>query len=784
MEKVRILIVEDDNSLREVLAELMSEQGYEVEAVSSGEQALKKAMEVAFDLVVTDIRMEGMSGLEALEQMKQHQPDIGSLVVTGYSTEADSIRAIRLGVGEYLKKPFDLSDFIGAVETLLEKRRQAIALSNKERTSERLIGWAVKTLNRVFDGELESNQTQNWTLGALEASELAITVADEMELSQSILEQVGNAVLYLALDKRLELDSLEFPNEALTPATRRIISLVEQPEDQELPMSARIAQAALALLTGEQDKADPQLWERLQTAKEVTETQEGNPATNQDQELGRQRRGLLSLARALEGGRPEGAREAYSKVLEQPGHSREGVEAYVGLARLAQRAGDKATAQSHCETAVEAAAQVGPVTLAWSTLRAGLLIVLENESLGQSWIRTADKTMGELRIASGKALTSLALQAYAGEGTNKLAASIQTLLSPENLPDLAENGYWLIPYFLELSTNNEDELLERILAKLARECTRQFQFQLQRNSEPKARLAGVQALAIAGGQVAEEALSELTRDPDPQVRQAANRALEERKGANPLPLLRIFTLGAFEVYLGDTRLDGKWRGKQLSYLLAFLSIQAERGVTEDVVVDAFWPKDALKGKKNLSSAISHLRKHLRSPDGKEDYLVRNQMGLRLNPNTPRWHDTEELDKLCDAVKEHAKAGRKQKALECGGQITRLYRGPFLEGCYMEWAVLTRDRLERSVAEALRMLAQFTLELERYQETAEYARQVLELDPCSQEGHLALMKAHLGLGRPEEAVRQYERCQTKLARELDMEPSIAILETYQRARLSI
>ena len=90
----------------------------EVEAVSSGEQALTKAMEVAFDLEVTDIRMEGMSGLEALEQMKQHQPDIGSLVVTGYSTEADSIRAIRLGVGEYLKKPFDLSDFLAAVEAL------------------------------------------------------------------------------------------------------------------------------------------------------------------------------------------------------------------------------------------------------------------------------------------------------------------------------------------------------------------------------------------------------------------------------------------------------------------------------------------------------------------------------------------------------------------------------------------------------------------------------------------------------------------------------------------
>ena len=787
VETVRILIVEDDNSLRAVLAELMSEQGYEVEAVGSGEEALKKAMDVAFDLVVTDIRMEGMSGLEALEQMKQHQPDIGSLVVTGYSTEADSIRAIRLGVGEYLKKPFDLSDFLAAVETLLERRRQALALSAKERASERVIGWAVARLNQALDQELPGNPL-SWTVSAHQTAELAATVATEMELPPHVVDQVKNACLVVALERRLEASSLNIPYEALSPGTRRNVTLATGSSgDDSPPMSARIVAAALALAEGEEGPGDdPEIWERIQTARKLSEQYQEPEDELKELESGRKRRGLLSLGRALEGGHMEGAREAYQRVLAEPGASRESVEAHLGLVRIAQRSDDSQSLVRHAREGVAMAAEVGPVTMAWTNLRAGLLTVKEDSSLGVGWIQQADRFMDELRIPSGKALTSLALHAHAGSDTGKLNASLSTLLAPEAVSDLAENGFWLIPYLLELPIKelpSDVELVERTLARLARECSRQFQFQLRTQRSPRARLAAVNALAVAGGQIAEETLSLLSQDPDPEVRQAATRALEERKGANPAPLLRILTLGAFEVYLGEERLDGKWRGKQLSYLMAFLASQGEKGATEDAIIDAFWPKDAVKGKKNLSSAISHLRKQLRGSDGR-DYLVRNSLGLAISSELPRWHDTEELEKLCDEVNQSARSGERQTALSKGGQISRLYRGPFLEGCYMEWAVFLRGQLEQKVVGTLLLLCQLTLENERFQETIEYSQQALELDPCSQEAHQALMKAYLGLGRPEQAVRQFESCQTTLKKELGMEPAIALLELHTRAKLSL
>lgn len=786
VDAVRILIVEDDKTLRAVLAELMSEQGYEVEAVGSGEEALTKAMEVAFDLVVTDIRMEGMSGLEALEQMKQHQPDIGSLVVTGYSTEADSIRAIRLGVGEYLKKPFDLSDFLAAVETLLERRRQALALSAKERASERVIGWSVSMLNRALDQELPVNPL-SWSLSASQTAELAATVATEMELSAHVVDQIKNACLVVALEQRLE--NLDLPYEALSPGTRRNVALTTgAPTEgaEPLPMSARIVSASLALARGESDSAaDPEIWERLQTAQRLAESAQSPDEELKELESGRKRRGLLSLGRALEGGHLEGARQAYRRVLAESGASRESVEAHLGLVRIAQRSADEVALMEHAREAVVMAAEVGPVTMAWTNLRAGLLAVKQEEEQGVNWIRQADRFMEELRIPSGKALTSLALHAFAGKSSGKLGPSLATLLAPENLSDLAENGFWLIPYLLELGDLGEEgkELVERTLARLARECSRQFQFQLRSQRSSAARRAAVQALAVAGGQIAEETLSLLTQDPDPEVRQAANRALEGRKGANPAPLLRILTLGSFEVYLGEERLDGKWRGKQLSHLMAFLAAQGEKGATEDTIIDAFWPKDAVKGKKNLSSAVSHLRKQLRGSDGR-DYLVRTAAGFALSSELPRWHDTEELEKLCDEVQNRARSGEKVAAISKGGQISRLYRGPFLEGCYMEWAVFLRDQLEQKVLSSLLTLSQITLESERFQETMEYTQQVLELDPCLQEAHQLLMKAYLGLGRPEQAVRQFEACQAILRKELGMEPAIALLELHTRAKLSL
>ena len=134
MDSARVLVLEDDPDFREMLVRLLAKEGYSVDGAAKGIEALELARKTEYDLVITDIRLEGLDGLATLSKLMQSQPYIGSLVMTGYSNEEDSIRAVRLGVGDYLRKPFRLDDFVGAVRRLITDGMRKKALQ-KERTS-------------------------------------------------------------------------------------------------------------------------------------------------------------------------------------------------------------------------------------------------------------------------------------------------------------------------------------------------------------------------------------------------------------------------------------------------------------------------------------------------------------------------------------------------------------------------------------------------------------------------------------------------------------------------
>lgn len=115
---MRILLLEDDANLRETVAEALEDEGYTVLAVGRGTEAVEASQRQLFDLMVTDVRMEGMNGLEALEQVQLQQPGIASLVMTGYACEEDLKRARRLAT-TVLRKPYDLQvmlDFVSGLK--------------------------------------------------------------------------------------------------------------------------------------------------------------------------------------------------------------------------------------------------------------------------------------------------------------------------------------------------------------------------------------------------------------------------------------------------------------------------------------------------------------------------------------------------------------------------------------------------------------------------------------------------------------------------------------------
>jgi excisionase family DNA binding protein len=102
----RVLVADDEESIREMLSKTLALAEYEVETVPDGRAALERLRLETFDLLITDLRMPGMDGLSMIREARRLQPHLPVVIITGYSTEASAIEAINLGVSGYLTKPF------------------------------------------------------------------------------------------------------------------------------------------------------------------------------------------------------------------------------------------------------------------------------------------------------------------------------------------------------------------------------------------------------------------------------------------------------------------------------------------------------------------------------------------------------------------------------------------------------------------------------------------------------------------------------------------------------
>ncbi len=143
---LRILVVDDEKSLRDLLTQVLSEAGYEVTAVESGEKALEAFRERPYPLVITDIRMAGMSGIELLQEIKRIHDPTQVVIMTSQASLDTAVQALRYGAYDYLMKPFDSLEIITAlvdravekIRLIEENRRLLEDLQHKNRELERI----------------------------------------------------------------------------------------------------------------------------------------------------------------------------------------------------------------------------------------------------------------------------------------------------------------------------------------------------------------------------------------------------------------------------------------------------------------------------------------------------------------------------------------------------------------------------------------------------------------------------------------------------------------------
>ncbi|MFC1869036.1 sigma-54-dependent transcriptional regulator [Thermodesulfobacteriota bacterium] len=125
MSGTKILIVDDEMIMRESLAGWLERDGYIIEKVESGEEALESIKDTKFDIMLVDIKMEGISGLEVLKRVKESDPDTEVVMITAYGSISTAIEAMKNGAFDYLLKPFDPNELGLLIDKIIEHQARA-----------------------------------------------------------------------------------------------------------------------------------------------------------------------------------------------------------------------------------------------------------------------------------------------------------------------------------------------------------------------------------------------------------------------------------------------------------------------------------------------------------------------------------------------------------------------------------------------------------------------------------------------------------------------------------
>jgi CheY-like chemotaxis protein len=112
MASLRVLFVDDEEELVSTVVERLDLRGIEATGATSGQEALNRVEERTFDVVVLDVRMPGLGGLDVIRRLKQTHPDLEVILLSGHGAKEDVEVGLRLGAFDYLQKPVDLEDLI------------------------------------------------------------------------------------------------------------------------------------------------------------------------------------------------------------------------------------------------------------------------------------------------------------------------------------------------------------------------------------------------------------------------------------------------------------------------------------------------------------------------------------------------------------------------------------------------------------------------------------------------------------------------------------------------
>jgi len=209
-----ILVMEDDLSVAKGLDMVLTEEGYEVYLAGTGALALEAFKQKRYDLLVADLRLPDMDGMEVIKKVKSQKPDTEVVVITGYGTSATAVEAMKLGAHDFLPKPFTEEQIKAAVDDVFKERVEETAEALETGAEEgKLIQKreVIQALNRTAeDKDFWRDLMENGTL-ALEGYQLsseaktAISSGDLKWINENVGELTQKQLMFIY--KRLEREA-------------------------------------------------------------------------------------------------------------------------------------------------------------------------------------------------------------------------------------------------------------------------------------------------------------------------------------------------------------------------------------------------------------------------------------------------------------------------------------------------------------------------------------------------------------------------------------------------
>jgi two-component system cell cycle response regulator len=192
----RILVVDDDESVCLVLKRVLQGAGHDVGVARNGQEAIDTLRSQSFDLIITDLKMPGIDGLEVLEKAKELDPLSEVIVITGYASVDSAVEVMRLGAYDYITKPFNLDRIRILADRALQRRRllQAAAETEAYKRLSQLDSMTEALNRRGFDELLSAEISRSRRFGR-PLSLLMIDLDDLKVINDTFGHQAGDAVL-------------------------------------------------------------------------------------------------------------------------------------------------------------------------------------------------------------------------------------------------------------------------------------------------------------------------------------------------------------------------------------------------------------------------------------------------------------------------------------------------------------------------------------------------------------------------------------------------------------